>query len=111
MGDRPPLPRPIVAIAPIGERASLEALVVAREIRALGVAVDVDTRGTSIKSMLRRANGMGASRCLVIGDSEMDAGQVQMKDLIGHSQVMLSRAEVAAQVAEKMKPASPGGAG
>jgi histidyl-tRNA synthetase len=100
--------RPVVAIAPIGERACMEALVIAREIRDLGIVVDVDTRGTSLKSMLRRANGLGAPICLVLGDSEVDAGQVQVKDLQAHGQSVVARAQVVAMVAERMKTAAGG---
>ncbi|MBI5533756.1 MAG: histidine--tRNA ligase [Deltaproteobacteria bacterium] len=111
MGDQTAAPRPIVMIAPIGERASSEALVLAREIRDLGVAVDVDTRGTSLRAMLRRANALGAPLCVVIGDSEVDAAQVQLKDLAGHNQSVVARADAATQVASLLKAASAGGSG
>jgi histidyl-tRNA synthetase len=108
MGEQTARVRPIVMVAPIGERASSEALVLAREIRDLGVAVDVDTRGTSLRAMLRRANALGAPLCVVIGDSEVDSAQVQIKDLAGHAQSVVARADAAAHVASLIKA---GGAG
>jgi len=64
--------------------------------------VDVDTRGTSLKAMLRRANSLGAPLCLVLGDSEIDAGQVQVKDLAGHGQSTAARADVVADVIARL---------
>jgi len=36
--------------------------------------------------MLRRANAMGARYCFVLGESEIERGVVQVKDLAQHSQ-------------------------
>ena len=105
MGERPVARTPLCYVAPIGQRASLESLVLARELRTQGVVVDVDTRGTSLKAMLRRANSLGAPICLVLGDSEIDAGQVQVKDLAGHGQSVATRAQVVAEVIARLKGA------
>ena len=51
-----------------------------------GVRVDVDGRGASVKAMLRRANGIGARVCVLIGDSELDRGIVKVKDLTLHTE-------------------------
>ena len=51
-----------------------------------------------MKSMLRRADSLGARVCLVIGDSEMQAKQVQVKDLAQHSQELCGRADVVGTV-------------
>ncbi len=83
-----------VLIAPMGERAAGEALVIARELRAAGVPVVVEGRGGSLKSMLRRANSLGSAKAIVIGDGELDRGVVQLKDLAGHSQKDVPRAEI-----------------
>ena len=77
---RPEAP-PRCFIAPLGERAALEALVLARELRKAGIAALADTRGGSLKSMLRRADSLGARLCLVLGDAELERGVVAVKDL------------------------------
>jgi histidyl-tRNA synthetase len=86
-------------IAPLGGAALSEALPLARELRAAGIGTDLDGRGGSMKSMLRRADSLGARVCLVIGDSEVSAQQVQVKDLASHSQELCARADVVATVA------------
>lgn len=93
LGDTPePAPTPCF-VAPLGERAQLFALSLTRELRDAGVVTVLDGRGNSMKSMLRRADGLGAKVCLVIGDSEVDQGQVQIKDLAAHTQEQVSRAD------------------
>jgi histidyl-tRNA synthetase len=87
-----------VLIAPLGERAASEALVIARELRAAGVPVVVEGRGGSLKSMLRRANSLGSTTAIVIGDGELDRGVVQVKDLAGHAQRDVPRSEIVTAV-------------
>jgi histidyl-tRNA synthetase len=96
----------IVAIAPMGAKAAGEALVLARELRARGLQVDLDGRGgasASLKSMLRRANAQGARLCLVVGESELEAGQVQVKDLHAREQELVPRSEVVERVVGTMQ--------
>ncbi|HWP07249.1 MAG TPA: histidine--tRNA ligase [Polyangiaceae bacterium] len=84
-------------IAPLGEKALVEALLVARDLRAAGIRAEADTRGGSLKSLLRRADGTGARLCLVLGESELERGTVMLKDLAAHTQVEVPRAELVAR--------------
>ncbi|HKY37937.1 MAG TPA: histidine--tRNA ligase [Polyangiaceae bacterium] len=93
-----PAPASRCFVAPLGAAALQEALGLARELRAHGVGTDLDGRGASMKSMLRRADSLGARVCLVIGDSEVQAKQVQVKDLASHTQELCPRAEVVSKV-------------
>ena len=86
MGEREePLPG-CCFIAPIGERAISRGLVLARDLRDAGVRTEIDGRGGSVKSMLRRANALGARLCLLLGDTELDRGVVKVKDLAAHTE-------------------------
>jgi histidyl-tRNA synthetase len=98
---------PFCFVAPIGERAIEQGLVLARELRQLGVRVDFDGRGNSMRSMLRRADTVGATLCVVLGDAELDRGVVQLKDLAQHTQQELPRDAVAAHVAERLRAREP----
>lgn len=107
MGDHAIAREPSCFIAPIGERALSEGLALARELRKRGVPVDLDGRGGSVKSMLRRANGIGARLCLLIGDGELDRGVVKVKDLAGHQEEDVPRAAAVDWIASRMQgPAS-----
>jgi histidyl-tRNA synthetase len=94
-------PVPVTApcfIAPLGEKATLVALKLTRDLREQGVATVLDGRGNSMKSMLRRADGLGARLCIVIGESEVLEDQVQIKDLTAHTQEQVPRAEAVARI-------------
>jgi histidyl-tRNA synthetase len=92
-------------IAPLGAAALHESLKLARELRAAGIGTDLDGRGGSMKSMLRRADSLGARVCLVLGDSEVQSGQVQVKDLPSHTQEMCGRGDIVATVQRIMASA------
>jgi histidyl-tRNA synthetase len=109
MPQAAPPARKSVFLAPIGEAATAEALLVAKSLRRYGVPADVDGRQSSLKSMLRRANAAGATFCIVIGDSELSQGKVQVKDLAGHTQEELSRTDVARILADRIRSSRPPG--
>jgi len=78
--------RPWVSLAPLGGAQQNAALTLAKSLRQQGFATEVDGRGTSLKSMLRKANAGGARFCVVIGEAELARGVVQLKDLTHHEQ-------------------------
>lgn len=73
-------------LAPLAEQGAEKALVLARELRSLGVTADVDGRGGRLKAMIRRADTLGARLCVILGESEVARGVVAVKDLVGHTQ-------------------------
>jgi len=98
-------------IAPLGERAMLESLRIARELRSAGITAISDTRGGSLKSLLRRADSLGARLCLVVGDTELDGGFVAVKDLAKKAQENVPRAELVTRVAAALAEPAPSPAG
>jgi histidyl-tRNA synthetase len=97
-------------VAPLGAAQVSEALVLARDLRRVGVACEVDGRGGSMKSMLRRANALGARVALILGEQEVAEKTVQLKDLAGHAQEKVSRERVVTLVAERMLGSVPSSA-
>jgi histidyl-tRNA synthetase len=80
MIDAPARERPTVVLVPLGERAEVEAQRILVGLRREGVAADMAYRG-NLKKRLSRANASGAAYALILGDSELDSGQAQLKDL------------------------------
>lgn len=80
-------------VAYLGVSAS-HALVLGKELRAAGIRTEVDTRGASFKSQLRRANSLGARVALILGEQEIAENKVQVKDLAAQKQETLARADV-----------------
>ncbi len=87
-----------VLIAPLGDRAIARALVVARTLRDAGLTTICESRGGTMKAMLRRANAFGSRVAVVLGDSEIDRGVVQVKDLASHAQQELPESELVSAV-------------
>jgi len=72
-----------------------EAALLGRELRDAGLRVESDLRGGSLKSQLRRADKMSARIAMILGESEVENGVVQLKDLEQKTQDEVSRAEAA----------------
>ena len=100
----PPPSSPFVFVAPLGERAMDDALLLVRELRHLGVTAEADMRGGSAKSLFKRADNLGASLVLLFGDREVDNGVIAVKDLNAEtpSQHEVPRSEVALHVAARL---------
>ncbi len=97
-------------VAPLGQSAVSAGLALARSLRRGGVRSEVDTRGTSLKSQLRRANALGARVVLIIGESELAEGSVQVKDLVLHTQTRLPTEEAVRAVVDRLtRPSEPVG--
>ena len=80
-----------VMVAPIGEGAQDHALVLGRDFRRADMRCEVDTRGASMKALLRRANSLKARVAVIIGDSELAEGVVVVKDLNAQTQEKVAR--------------------
>lgn len=93
-------------VAPLGTAAAAAALSIARELRGEGIRSEVDTRGKSLKSQLRRADSLGARIVLILGESELAEGVVQVKDLEAHTQERMPPAQAVRVVADRCRAAS-----
>jgi histidyl-tRNA synthetase len=93
-------------VAPLGEAAIGPALTLARSLRLSGIRTEVDTRGSSLKSQLRRANTLGARVVLILGESELADDHVQVKDLEAHTQERLPRDHALRVVIDRLVAAS-----
>ena len=66
---------------------------VAQTLRRGGLRVEVDLRGTSMKSQFRRADKSDARFALILGPAEAEAGTVQVKELATGEQTELAIAD------------------
>jgi len=75
-----------------------EATLLGRELRGSGLRIESDLRGGSLKSQLRRADKLNARVAMILGESEVERGIVQLKDLQKQTQDEVPRTEAAARV-------------
>jgi histidyl-tRNA synthetase len=92
--DVPAPPRP-VAVVPIGEAAEREALVLAHRLRQDGHCVEHGYRG-NVGRRMKRADRVGARVAVLLGDDELKAGVVTLRDLDGGEQRQVSLADLSA---------------
>jgi len=77
--SQPPGPDLFVASHAETERGS--ALKLAAAARGTGLWSEIDPRGGSLKSQLRRADRLGAKLLVVLGDDEIRTGRVKIKQM------------------------------
>jgi histidyl-tRNA synthetase len=80
MIDAPQAERPSVVLVPLGDRAEAEAQRILAGLRREGIAADMAYRG-NLKKRMSRANASGSAYALILGDTELDSGEAQLKDL------------------------------
>lgn len=74
-----------VALIPMGEEAEAKALLLAQSLRKAGQVVELGYRGNMSKRM-KRANKLNARYAAIIGEDELKAGAVTLRDLDDGSQ-------------------------
>jgi histidyl-tRNA synthetase len=65
-----------------GAQAEASAIVLARQLRAAGVAVELDASGAAFGKQFKRADRSGAAWVVVIGDEEAEARSLRLKPLL-----------------------------
>ena len=64
-----------------GERAETVGLSLARSLRQQGLIVELDSSGSAFGKQFKRADRSGARWGLVLGDEEVERGEVRLKPL------------------------------
>lgn len=70
-----------VYLVTIGDQAQGPALRLAHALRLQGIAVDMDFQGRKPKAQFKAANKANAQLVMTLGDSEIEAGTIQVKNM------------------------------
>jgi histidyl-tRNA synthetase len=81
-----------------GERARSEALSLVTELRRANIGADWDLMGRGMKGQMKSADRSGAKWAVIVGDEELDAGEVTLRDLAGGRQERVARGELQGRV-------------
>jgi histidyl-tRNA synthetase len=93
LDETPAPPRPI-AVVPIGDAVEHAALQLAEELRAAGLIAEMEFRG-KLGQRLKRAVQRGARHAVLLGEDELKAGKVVLRDLDRGEQQPVARADLA----------------
>ena len=77
---------PGVYIAPMGQAASLRAFELVEKFRDAGIYAETDLVSRSLKAQMKYADKKNAGYTVIIGDSELESGKVQLKDMKNSTQ-------------------------
>jgi histidyl-tRNA synthetase len=100
----PLLAKPQVFIAYLGDDAKDGAIKLASALRGAGIGVIEAVGGKSLKAQLRQANSLGVRYAVIIGEEEVKAGTVILRDMTSAEQKTVPMNEVTGHLAS---PASP----
>ncbi len=77
----PPPPSPLIFLIPMGETASEACFALLCRLRHQGISAEMDLSGKKIQNGLQLANAENARFSVVIGDREMETGEVEIKEM------------------------------
>ncbi len=83
----PPTPAPQVYIAVLGAGAHVEGTVLARDLRSAGWRAQIAFGARSLKAQMKAANNSGARWAAIIGDGELERGEILWRDLAAGADV------------------------
>ena len=86
----PPLPGPMVAIVTLGEEARRAGIGLLTSLRAGGVNTVMTFGQRSFKAQMKQAAGLGVRYTMLLGDDEVKAGAVTVRDMMASSQETVS---------------------
>ncbi len=96
-------PRPDFDVAVLDQAAVGPALLLARDLRRLGLRGEAPYRPASAKSALRHAGRLGARFCLIMGEAELAGNTVQIKDMADGGQTAVPRDDLAGFLAARLR--------
>ncbi len=82
-------------IIPLGESAKSQSLLIATKIREFGIRVDIAFGDRALKGAMKTADKSGARYVVVIGDSELSSGIVELKRMTDGSSTSVKIAQLA----------------
>lgn len=87
-------PRPDFYLAALLPEALDKALLLAEDLRAAGLYGQVSFAARSLKSQLRQAGKLNARKCLMLGEAELAAQSILIKDMDGGEQETVPQADL-----------------
>ena len=80
---------PKVFLAALGESARHKGFFLTQELRTLGIEAEMDYGGRSLKSQMRRADRLNVRHVLIMGEDELAAGRIQLRDMNSKEQFLV----------------------
>lgn len=95
--------RPDVYLVSLGEEAQQLAFSIAHQLRGVGLYVEREIEGGSMKSQMRKANKLASRYTLIIGETEIQNKRYVLKNMDGGEQTEVSADALADEVLSHLK--------
>lgn len=74
--------KPDIYIASLGEKAGATAQTIAFKLRQNGIRAEIDHMSRGLKPQMKYSNKIDAAYTLVLGDSELETGNIKLKNML-----------------------------
>ena len=91
-----------VYVACTGADLRDEVFALAHELRAHGVRTECDYQGKSLKAQFKQADKLGATHMVIIGEDELAAGGVKLRDMRAHDEALLPRESAVEEIRARL---------
>jgi histidyl-tRNA synthetase len=81
--------KPDIFVAALGEKSQSLAFEWICRLGLDGIGAEMDFSGKSLKSQMKRADRLGASYVLILGDKELEVGTATLRNMATKAQVSL----------------------
>ncbi|MCE5335031.1 MAG: histidine--tRNA ligase [Desulfobacteraceae bacterium] len=98
---------PDAFIAAVGEHARTGAFLLLQQMRAHGLEVEMEFESRSLKSQMRRADKLGPRFVFILGEDEINRGEIQLRDMQEKTQQVLPLDTAALTLSQMIGKNSP----
>ncbi|MEB3102008.1 histidine--tRNA ligase [Ferviditalea candida] len=97
----PPSPQPDVYLIALGEQAEMKAAELLFQLRSRGLTAEKDYQSRKMKAQLKSADRLQARYAAILGEDELAAGNISLKNLADGQQETIPLDRLAEALAEK----------
>jgi len=92
---------PQIFLATLGERAQRKGFALAQELRDIGIWVELDYEGKSLKGQMRKADRMKSPYVIILGEEELKRDRVIFRNMATKEQEEVPLGEIVARLKGK----------
>jgi histidyl-tRNA synthetase len=88
---------------PLGAEAERRIFGLVNELRRAGIAADQSFGGRGLKGAMKGADRSGAAYALILGERDLAAGSVQLKELASGEQIAVPLTDIVTVLVQKLQ--------
>jgi histidyl-tRNA synthetase len=96
--------QPDIFVAALGEKSQSLAFEWTCRLGLIGICAETDFSNKSLKSQMKRADRLGASYVLIVGDKELEEGSAILRNMATKEQTSISLDNVIEGIKQTLSP-------